>query len=792
MKRAKGSFHRAWRGLLGNQQVMLMLRIALGSIFIVSGSAKLLNAGEFIGVVGGYGLLPQGLAELYGSTLPFIELFLGCLLVLGILTRLISVIAIFLVASFVTANIYIMTFGNVSSGALCGCFGEMAPLSHTGSLVLGGFMSLMALPLALGESRLLTIRYSTRKYAGPGLLSGILIATLVLSPVSLSGASTDTTKTVEAVPDAILSESPLDSAIGTAVESGKQALLYFYSEECPYCQKQGPIVDELETEYGKSVAFVRVNLESDVQMTKEFGVTAVPTMVLSYGKDSWGEHEYQRFEGFTDRDTLERYLDDVGYLWTDGVASSENEAAAPPPPDEDCDSYDDHGEKIKCKTGKLLDEVCNGTVPLISQARHLVSANAEWQADDVDEMETECAFATAMFDETDPAEFKGFALKRNADKKGFAEYEPLGDGDGICNKGGGKPDDIPGEGDSIPGYSEWCAEELYDGIGDDDGICEILHEPGEKKIREACVQISDAQAIDENDENFKENKFIAYETYLDDTLGDIEEANQALEVMVAHLEELEVQAEMLSNGGPEVCENMLETGPEIYNEHVVPWYALWLTLGGYLIGQAAYDVCTPIGQQDVAGFNSSTGCIVAVVVKNVAQFAWETMELLEDTITGMHAQNTAKCLEYHHAQQTAGFNAVNAGIGDQALALEEVKGRLDNTVELRRVHLQVIELEPKRKLLVSASEAGKPIADVELVALGVSERDPIDFHDMTGDTEWQSVDTGVYVLKIDLPPSMKNVELYKLEVKHLPDPDEEHFGFVLFDRSTQNTICTGQ
>ena len=118
------------------------------------------------------------------------------------------------------------------------------------------------------------------------------------------------------------------------------------------------------------------------------------------GKDSGEQYEYQRFEGFNDRDTLKRNFDDVvrGRLSADGVISSLNEPAAPPI--DDCDSLDDHGEKIKCKNQKLLHEVCNNTINLVSQANLSISARAR-----VEELNKECDFATAMVEATDPAEF---------------------------------------------------------------------------------------------------------------------------------------------------------------------------------------------------------------------------------------------------------------------------------------------------------------------------------------------------------------------------------------------------
>ena len=61
-------------------------------------------------------------------------------------------------------------------------------------------------------------------------------------------------------------------------------------------------------------------------------------------------------------------------------------------------------------------------------------------------------------------------------------------------------------------------------------------------------------------------------------------------------------------------------------------------------------------------------------------------------------------------------------------------------------------------------------------------------------TKWEMLgdDIGTYILEINLPKGLKNANLFKFEVQHAPDPEVAHFGSVIFDRSTQNTITTGQ
>jgi len=117
--------------------------------------------------------------------------------------------------------------------------------------------------------------------------------------------------------------------------------------------------------------------------------------------------------------------------------------------------------------------------------------------------------------------------------------------------------------------------------------------------------------------------------------------------------------------------------------------------------------------------------------------------------------------------------------------VNDVQFTLDNKTELRRVHLQVIELKEKRVFLVYATEAGIPIADVGLISVRASEGDPVLFMDVEV-AKWEMLgdDIGTYILEINLPKELKNANLFKFEVQHAPDPEVAHFGSVIFDRST--------
>ncbi|MDD5703149.1 MAG: DoxX family membrane protein, partial [Dehalococcoidales bacterium] len=98
---------------------MLFLRLTLGGIFIAASLGKISNPDNFVSLVTSYNILPENLAQLFGVFLPWIELIIGSLLILGVFSRLASGISMALTASFIVANFCSLACG---TGASCGCF----------------------------------------------------------------------------------------------------------------------------------------------------------------------------------------------------------------------------------------------------------------------------------------------------------------------------------------------------------------------------------------------------------------------------------------------------------------------------------------------------------------------------------------------------------------------------------------------------------------------------------------------------------------------------------------------
>lgn len=100
--------------------VVLVLRIAIGAIFIVAGASKIGHVDIFAAQIAGFRILPQSVIAPLALVLPFFELLLGAYLAIGLYTRVAAIIATLQLALFSAAIGSAVVRGLVIS---CGCFG---------------------------------------------------------------------------------------------------------------------------------------------------------------------------------------------------------------------------------------------------------------------------------------------------------------------------------------------------------------------------------------------------------------------------------------------------------------------------------------------------------------------------------------------------------------------------------------------------------------------------------------------------------------------------------------------
>jgi len=79
---------------------LLLIRLALGGVFLVAGAAKVLHLEQFIKSVQSMGVMPENIAFVFGFMLPFIEMLFGALYIIGFFTPITSFVLSMLLVSF--------------------------------------------------------------------------------------------------------------------------------------------------------------------------------------------------------------------------------------------------------------------------------------------------------------------------------------------------------------------------------------------------------------------------------------------------------------------------------------------------------------------------------------------------------------------------------------------------------------------------------------------------------------------------------------------------------------------
>jgi uncharacterized membrane protein YphA (DoxX/SURF4 family) len=98
----------------------LIARLILGGVLLVAGALKIGSLQKSAMAVRSYELLPVPLANFLGYTLPWIEIGVGLLLIVGVLVRISGLIGA------VTMLAFIIAIGQAWARGLsidCGCFG---------------------------------------------------------------------------------------------------------------------------------------------------------------------------------------------------------------------------------------------------------------------------------------------------------------------------------------------------------------------------------------------------------------------------------------------------------------------------------------------------------------------------------------------------------------------------------------------------------------------------------------------------------------------------------------------
>lgn len=98
----------------------LLVRLGMAGILIAAALPKLVDIPQSIRAVRAYELLPEAVVPFVGTMLPFVELALAALFLVGAFTRLASIVWLLMMAAFLTGVIWAWSTGLTID---CGCFG---------------------------------------------------------------------------------------------------------------------------------------------------------------------------------------------------------------------------------------------------------------------------------------------------------------------------------------------------------------------------------------------------------------------------------------------------------------------------------------------------------------------------------------------------------------------------------------------------------------------------------------------------------------------------------------------
>ena len=112
--------------LLKNKWVIFAFRISLGVVFLYASFDKIRDPGSFSSNIQNYQILPYGITNLFAIFLPWVELYVGACLILGVFLNGAALLSTGMMVMFIIALGQALVRG---LDIECGCF------SQEGSLV---------------------------------------------------------------------------------------------------------------------------------------------------------------------------------------------------------------------------------------------------------------------------------------------------------------------------------------------------------------------------------------------------------------------------------------------------------------------------------------------------------------------------------------------------------------------------------------------------------------------------------------------------------------------------------
>jgi uncharacterized membrane protein YphA (DoxX/SURF4 family) len=141
-------------GFLKRKEIIFILRVALGIIFILASIHKVQHPEQLAIIVRTYDIIPISLSNLFALFLAWSELIAGIFLVLGIFSKESATVVAFLLIMFIAAITITLVRGLVID---CGCFDEKGDPVDTPLLVRNTLLVIVACMVIRFDSGFLSV-----------------------------------------------------------------------------------------------------------------------------------------------------------------------------------------------------------------------------------------------------------------------------------------------------------------------------------------------------------------------------------------------------------------------------------------------------------------------------------------------------------------------------------------------------------------------------------------------------------------------------------------------------------